>query len=354
MDKYDAFISFSFKDQDIVENVVNELENKYGISCWTCLEYVKSGQSYKELIPNAIKNSCVTVVFISKDSVVSTEVPKEVGIALKREKTVIPFLLDNSEYQGKLEYDLEGVNYIDATKEPFEERIKDLAKAIYFACGRTFDFPDVSENILNFMSIEKEHFDVIKKAASECVQKQRDLIIQTDLKDMKEIKRLYEEVLPIAQKYLVETKIIYDYVLFIDSIEKDWWGFPGEYEAAKKDMLAWGKELYEIYSTNPELCTIYSIYDICSIVADNLQDDTELADFYYEKAKKSVLEYLNRFKDKSSLEYAQECMNAADLPIFDDIKTIELYNQAISTLEKLEQTPRVIERLKFCKEQIKL
>lgn len=150
MNKYDAFISFSFKDQNVVENVVNELENKYGISCWTCLEYVKSGQSYKELIPSAIKNSCVTVVFISKDSVTSTEVPKEVGIALKREKTVVPFLLDNSEYQGSLEYDLQNVNYIDATVPSFEERIKDLAKAICFASNKPFS----TDNMLDKQQIK--------------------------------------------------------------------------------------------------------------------------------------------------------------------------------------------------------
>ncbi len=137
MNQYDAFISFSFKDQAIVENVISELETEYGISCWTCLEYVKSGQSYKELIPAAIKNSGVSVVFISKNSVTSTEVPKEVGIALKYKKAVIPFRLDDAEYQGRLEYDLEGVNYIDSSI-PLKDRIKELAKAICHACGKTF------------------------------------------------------------------------------------------------------------------------------------------------------------------------------------------------------------------------
>lgn len=138
MNQYDAFISFSFKDQEIVENVISELETKYGILCWTCLESVKSGQSYKELIPAAIKNSGVSVVFISKNSVTSTEVPKEVGIALKYKKAVIPFRLDDAEYQGRLEYDLEGVNYIDSSI-PLKERTKDLAKAICHACGKTFN-----------------------------------------------------------------------------------------------------------------------------------------------------------------------------------------------------------------------
>lgn len=352
MNQYDAFLSFSFKDQDIVENVVNELTNKYGISCWTCLEYVESGQSYKELIPDAIKNSCVTVVFISKDSLDSTEVPKEVGIALKHEKTVIPFRLDNSEYRGRLEYDLEGVNFIDATVPTFDERVKELAKAIFFACGRALEFPDVSENVRDFMETERNYIDAIKEAASECIQKQREAIKQAEARSAREVKELYEEVLPISKKYLADTEIIYDYVLLIDGTSEEWWGFPCEYEAAKKDMLAWGKELFEIYAANPELCTIYSVYDICNIVADNLPNDPELADFYYQRAKKSVLEYLNRFKDKSSFEYADNCMRAADLPVFDDIQTEEFYRSAISVLEKLDKTPEVLKELAFCKGQI--
>ena len=85
-----------------------------------------------------LKILMLRLLFISKDSVTSTEVPKEVGIALKREKTVVPFLLDNSEYQGSLEYGLQNVNYIDTTVPSFEERIKDLAKAICFASNKLF------------------------------------------------------------------------------------------------------------------------------------------------------------------------------------------------------------------------
>lgn len=36
---------------------------------------------------------------------------------------------------------MQNINYIDATVPSFEERIKELAKAIRFACGKSFEFP---------------------------------------------------------------------------------------------------------------------------------------------------------------------------------------------------------------------
>ena len=70
------------------------------------------------------------MVIISCDSVQSTEVPKEIGLALSFGKTVIPFRLDKTEYNGKLLYDLNDTNYIDATIPTFDERIRDLAYAV--------------------------------------------------------------------------------------------------------------------------------------------------------------------------------------------------------------------------------
>ncbi len=146
MNNNDVFISFSFENQEVVNDVVNELTNKYGISCWLCLDKVSEGQSYKEKIPEAIDHSSTMVVFISKDSVVSEQVPKEVGMAFEAGKTVIPFRLDGAKYQGRLRYDLQDVNYIDATIPTFEERIYDLAKAICFAANKPFCVEDAPDN----------------------------------------------------------------------------------------------------------------------------------------------------------------------------------------------------------------
>lgn len=128
--KKNIFISFDFADQDKVRYIVEQLENKYNISCWICLKDVVGGQKYKKEIDIAIDNSDALVVVISKDSIESTEVPKEVGLALTKDKPVIPFRLDESELRGELAYDLIGTNYVDGTVPTFDDRIEDLATAV--------------------------------------------------------------------------------------------------------------------------------------------------------------------------------------------------------------------------------
>ena len=92
-------------------------------------------------------------------------------MALKSDKTVIPFRLDDAKYQGRLRYDLEDVNFIDATKDPFEERIKDLAKAICFAASKPFETKDGFQPEMFVTTPEKEkrkaieHTDSYKSAA---------------------------------------------------------------------------------------------------------------------------------------------------------------------------------------------
>ena len=59
-----------------------------------------------------IDNSKIVVVIQSENSIASREVPKEVSVALDKHKTVIPFVLDDAELRGDLEYDLIGINRV--------------------------------------------------------------------------------------------------------------------------------------------------------------------------------------------------------------------------------------------------
>lgn len=133
---HDVFISFSFADQAIAEDIVNILTSKYGISCWICTREVDGGKRYKRLIPDAIRESNVVVFLQSEDAVESKEIPKEIGIAFDADKTIIPFKLDQAQLKGDMEYDLYGVEYIDATIPTMEQRIHDLAKSISKAINK--------------------------------------------------------------------------------------------------------------------------------------------------------------------------------------------------------------------------
>ena len=129
--KHDVFISFSFKDQEVSEYVSNRLLNTYRISYWMCTRDLLGGEHYKERIVNAIDNAGIVVMIQSENSLSSYEVPKEVALALERKKPVIPFVLDNAELQGDLEYDLIGIHRVDARRPTLDERIEELATQIY-------------------------------------------------------------------------------------------------------------------------------------------------------------------------------------------------------------------------------
>ncbi len=131
MDKHDVFISFSFKDQAVTEYVSNKLLNEYHISYWMCTRDLVGGDHFKGSIAEAIKNARLVLMIQSENSLSSKEVPKEVAIALDNNKPVIPFVLDNAELRGDLEYDLIGIHRVDARKPTLDERIEELARQIY-------------------------------------------------------------------------------------------------------------------------------------------------------------------------------------------------------------------------------
>lgn len=122
---HEVFISFSFKDQNIAEKLVNILTSRYGITCWICTRELEGGSLYKAEIPDAIDTAKVVVFMQSKNSIESREVPKKIGIAFDMEKTIIPFRLDETPLKAELRYDLYGIEYIDATiyMKPFRLEI---------------------------------------------------------------------------------------------------------------------------------------------------------------------------------------------------------------------------------------
>lgn len=130
----DAFISFSFRDEEKALDVVNRLQTKYHISCWICSREIFGGGRYPFIIPDVIKNAHVVVVLQSEAAFNSLEMPKEVQIALREKKTVIPFSLDNAQPHGALYYHLCDLNTIDGTEPEFEDRIRELAMAIKRNC----------------------------------------------------------------------------------------------------------------------------------------------------------------------------------------------------------------------------
>ena len=127
----DVFVSFSFKDRDIVEKIVNTLDKKYGLKVWVCTEKLNGGHRYFKEIPPAIRDSKTFLYVFSKSSSSSEEVSREVEIAIKADIVIIPFIIDNTEIENSdAEYFIVDLNYIDGTVPTFKKRLKELSHSI--------------------------------------------------------------------------------------------------------------------------------------------------------------------------------------------------------------------------------
>lgn len=136
---HDVFISFKFENQFIVDKIVNQLTNKYDISCWICTEKVRAGENFRDDIADAINAAKIVVFVQSKLSVSSIEVRHEIVEAFDNGKIIMPFIIEESQLNGVLQSLLKDIHYIDATKPTLlDERICDLAKDICRTLGKPF------------------------------------------------------------------------------------------------------------------------------------------------------------------------------------------------------------------------
>ena len=128
--KYDVFISYSRKDSEIVNQIVEILSAK-GLCSWMDKDGIESGDSFKTVIVSAIEKSGVFLFFSSISSNSSEWTVKEVNLAIYKKKPIIPIRLDETEYNPSILFDLVGLDYIDILTEQIESSIESkLVKSI--------------------------------------------------------------------------------------------------------------------------------------------------------------------------------------------------------------------------------
>ena len=119
------FISYSRKDGEKAREICSLL-NKHGVEYWIDEEGKYSGSNFKGVIVNQIKKSTMVLFLSSENSNQSSNVVKEIGLAVKNEKPIIPIKLDLTSYDENIEYDLCSIDYIEYAKtNEFEKRLMD-------------------------------------------------------------------------------------------------------------------------------------------------------------------------------------------------------------------------------------
>src|SRR3990172_7029074 len=91
---HDVVISYATQDKKIADAVCAGLESR-GVRCWIAPRDVLPGEEYAKSIVVAIENCRTVVVVFSSFSNESKHVLREVEIAVKNDKIIIPFKIED-------------------------------------------------------------------------------------------------------------------------------------------------------------------------------------------------------------------------------------------------------------------
>ena len=123
----DIFLSYSRADRQLAERFVQAAAER-GVSVWFDFQ-IEGGQNWREKIVQALDSSKALVILFSEHSNKSTQLIKELAIADKLRKRVIPVLVSNCEPRGAYLYELASLNWINIQPDP-ETRLASLVDGL--------------------------------------------------------------------------------------------------------------------------------------------------------------------------------------------------------------------------------
>jgi hypothetical protein len=110
---FDAFISHSSKDAGTAAAIKKHLQSA-GIRCWKAPDDILPGESWPEAILRAIGDSTTMILVWSAHSKASSEVSKELTLAMRHKVSVVPFRIENVPASIEWEYHLANTHWMDA------------------------------------------------------------------------------------------------------------------------------------------------------------------------------------------------------------------------------------------------
>ncbi len=125
----DIFISHSVVDKELANYLCNAFEAN-GLSCWIAPRNIVPGTEWADSITNAISDCAVLLVVYSKNSLRSSQVAKEIGMADRKHKYIIPYKIDDSEPEGAFDYYLSGCQWVIPNLETGDYKIQEMCHTL--------------------------------------------------------------------------------------------------------------------------------------------------------------------------------------------------------------------------------
>ena len=115
--EHEVFVSYSRKDSAVARELCKVLDS-IGVPYWIDVNSISAGEEYKRKIVRAIRQATFFIFLSSASSNASPNVLKEMQLAVKEQKRIVPIKLDNSPYDDAIEYDISSLDFIDFSSGP--------------------------------------------------------------------------------------------------------------------------------------------------------------------------------------------------------------------------------------------
>jgi hypothetical protein len=142
---HDVFISHSTRDKPVSDAVCAALENA-GIRCWVAPRDVQPGRSFAGEITRAIQQSKAMVLIFSANSNNSSQVLREVQLAVDSQLHILQFRIEEVLLNDDLKYYLSTPHWLDAMSPPLENHLGRLAISLKTLLGKPEAEPAVSRD----------------------------------------------------------------------------------------------------------------------------------------------------------------------------------------------------------------
>ncbi len=210
--QYDVFISYARKDyvdeqrNRIRGNVITRLIDTFrsrNIKYWIDEEGICAGDKFKEVIDQNISESHILLFVSTHNSNSSEWVAREIAIASKYNKKIIPFRCDFSHFNESVSgilNDLDFVNYKDNPRRALDELVEDISQ---YVC---------TENDRKRRELEKERYRLLGETQRE-ERLERLKSVRQKIQDKKTLecdidKSILEQSRLLADLYLKKNNVV--------------------------------------------------------------------------------------------------------------------------------------------------
>lgn len=127
--KSHLFISYSRRDGEFVDRLITALDRR-GMRTWVDRSGIAGGEVWKASITEAIRECVAFLIVLSPRSSDSENVPKELTLAERHNRPIIPVRFEDCTLAPAMEYDLAELQFVDFCGQAFDAALEELVRAI--------------------------------------------------------------------------------------------------------------------------------------------------------------------------------------------------------------------------------